>query len=112
MSDPDLANLPLGSWVVAEQREPAGPPTFMRQVLAVWVGVGTARGITARGPAWIRAQRWYPELRRIGAERETLRYVRPATTIDQTIHGVPIGRPCFRVEMDSKRGPILIPLKN
>lgn len=112
MTVADLANLPLGSWVVAELQQPAGPPTFQRQVLAVWVGVGAARGITSRGPAWIRAQRWYPDLRRVGAERELLRYVRPATTIDQTIHGVPVGRPVFRVEMDSKRGPILIPLKN
>jgi len=108
----DLATLPLGSWVVAELPDEAKPPTYQRQVLAVWVGVGAARGITARGPRYIRAQRWYPDLRRVGPARELLRFVRAASSIDMTIHGVPIGRPVFRVEMHKINGPMLFPLHN
>jgi hypothetical protein len=113
VTTPDLTSLPLGSWVVAElPDDTAFTPSYQRQVLAVWVGVGTARGITAKGPAYIRAQRWYPDLRRVGAVREVLRFVRAATSIDLTIHGVPVGRPVFRVTMDPLRGPMLFPLPN
>lgn len=113
MTGQDLTTLPLGSWVVAElPGEQKSPPTYQRQVLAVWVGVGAARGMTSKGPAFIHAQRWYPDIAQLGRRREVLRFVRAATTIDMTIHGVPVGRPVFRVQMDHLQGPICLPLHN
>jgi hypothetical protein len=99
--DRSLFSLALGAWVVAVQ---PGPAVGARQVLAVWAGVG--------GPSSIQAQRWDPERRRITAHRERLRYVRPATSIDLTIHGVPIGRPVFRARFDPLNGPMFVPLRN
>ncbi len=106
MTPPELFQLALGAWVVAELPAAVRAQAYQRQVLAVWAGVG------GRGPRVIWAQRWDDDRLVLRPKREMLWFVRAASRIDMTIHGVPIGRPAYRAIYDNAVGPLFLPLRN